>query len=110
MFFHRLFFVGVRPLFIVFGGLQVLDYASTKLALATGLAEEKNDFLNFFSEISAAPIGATILVSKIIIMGLIVLAVMRSRDGLLDRALLATACAYYVLVCFLNLYWAFTLA
>jgi uncharacterized membrane protein YqjE len=106
----RSFFLGVRPLFIVFAGLQVLDYVSTKLALATGLAEEKNDFLNLFSNALSTPIGVTILMSKIIIMSLMGLAVMRSRDGFLDRALLTTACAYYALVCSLNLYWAFALA
>lgn len=107
---QNILFIGVRPLFALFAGLQALDYISTMLALGTGQAEEKNELLVALSSLSSTTIGTSILITKALIIALAAWAVSRSHDSIFDRALLSLGTAYYGLVCAQNLYWAFVLS
>lgn len=107
---QNIFFIGVRSLFTLFVGLQALDYLSTMLALDTGHAEEKNELLVSLAALSSTTIGTSILITKLLIIGLMTWAVSRAQDSVFDRALLTIGTAYYGMVCAQNLYWAYVLS
>lgn len=90
--------------------LQAGDAISTHVALATGLAEEKNQLLLAITHALAWPIMQTVFVAKILTAALFALAIIKAKPSLGSLLSLGGIVMYFVYIVSTNFHWANTLA
>lgn len=89
--------------------LQAADGFSTHSALATGLAEEKNELLLTMARTLGWPVIETVFAAKILTGGFFGVAVLKTKATLPVVVALALLTAYMLRIVAMNFYWALQL-
>lgn len=89
--------------------LQAADGLSTHLALSTGLAEEKNEFILTIARTLEWPVIETVFAAKILTGGIFGIAMLKTKASIPIVVILAILAAYLCKTVLLNFYWAWLL-